>query len=87
MIMKQEKTKQACPYIILMIALLLAGALFLLIPPLQDKQRAAILVLVGVYVFWSIWYHFYRGDLDIKVILEYIIMAVLGAYLLLALVG
>jgi len=85
--MKQEKTKQIWPYTVLIVILLLAGALFLLVPPLQNKQRAAILVLAGIYVFWSIWYHLYRGDLDVKVVLEYIMMAVLGAYLLLALVG
>ena len=85
--MKQKKTKQIWPYIILVVILSLAGALFLLVPPLKNKQRAAILVLAGIYVFWSIWYHLYRGDLDVKVILEYIMMAVLGTYLLLALVG
>ena len=73
-------------YLILGVVLAVGVALFLFLPPIKYKKEVGILVMAAFYVLWSIWFHSKRGDLEIKIVLEYIIIAGLGAALLLSLI-
>jgi len=73
-------------YLILGVVLAAGVVLFLFLPPIKYKKEMGILMIAAFYLFWSIWFHSKRGDLEIKIILEYIVVAVLGAVLLWALI-
>jgi len=73
-------------YLILGVVLATGVVLFLFLPPIKYKKEMGILMIAAFYLFWSIWFHSKRGDLEIKIILEYIVVAVLGAVLLWALI-
>ena len=73
-------------YLILGVVLAAGVALFLFLPPIKYKKEVGVLAMAAFYIFWSVWFHSKRGDLEIKVVLEYIVIAVLGIVLLLALI-
>lgn len=82
--MNQER-KSWPAYLFLVLILVLAVGLFLFSPPLADKRRLIILALSAAYFIWGIVYHYRRGNLVVKVALEYLLIAVLGAVLLFSL--
>jgi len=82
----REKKNAIFDYLILGVVLAAGVALFLFLPPISYKKEVAVLAMVAFYIFWSIWFHGKKGDLDIKLVLEYIVVAVLGAILLLSLI-
>ena len=83
---KKSKRSTIVDYLILGVVLASGVILFLFLPPIKYKKEVGILVMAAFYVFWSIWFHSKRGDLEIKIVLEYIVVAVLGMVLLLALI-
>jgi len=85
--MKRKNRKSIiCDYLILGVVLAAGVALFLFLPPIKHKKEVGVLMMAAFYVFWSIWFHSKRGDLEIKIVLEYVVIAVLGVVLLLALI-
>jgi len=73
-------------YLILGVVLAIGVMLFLFLPPIKYKKEVGVLAMAAFYVFWSIWFHSKKGDLEIKIVLEYIVIAVLGVVLLLSLI-
>ena len=73
-------------YLILGVVLAIGVMLFLFLPPIKYKKEVGILVIAAFYIFWSIWFHNKRGGLEVKVVLEYIVIAALGVVLLLSLI-
>jgi hypothetical protein len=65
--------------------LLLGAAFFLLLPPLPGKREGTIIGLSAWYFAWSLWYQQKRGRLDIRIVLEYLVIAFLGAVVLFSL--
>lgn len=45
---------------------------------------AGVLVAASIYVAWGIIHHWHRGDLHLKVVLEYVGIAILGVVLALS---
>ncbi|MBP8590990.1 hypothetical protein KBI33_00790 [Candidatus Shapirobacteria bacterium] len=85
--MTTKKTSKAFPFDYLVLALILASAtiLFLYFPPLSGKREIAAVSLGIFYFLWGVWYHNRRGDLVLKIILEYLAVAALGVTALLIL--
>jgi len=83
---KKNRKSTVGDYLILGIVLAIGVMLFLFLPPIKYKKEVAVLVMAAFYVFWSIWFHSKRGDLEIKIVLEYIVIAALGVVLLLSLI-
>lgn len=48
-------------------------------------QLLVILVMVVFYVVWGFVYHYLRGDLEQKLILEYLLMAMIASFVYLVL--
>ena len=73
-------------YLILGVVLAIGVILFLFLPPIKYKKEVGVLVMAAFYIFWSIWFHSKKGNLEIRIVLEYIVIAALGVALLLALI-
>ncbi|MDD3532267.1 MAG: hypothetical protein PHR64_02910 [Candidatus Shapirobacteria bacterium] len=73
-------------YLILFLVLLFGAGAFLFLPPLPGKKEGVVVGLSLWYFVWSLWYQKKKDYLDIKIVLEYLLVAVLGAVLLLALI-
>ena len=82
----KEKKSAIFDYLILGVVLTIGVMLFLFLPPIKYKKEVGVLAMAAFYVFWSIWFHSKKGDLEIKIVLEYIVIAVLGVVLLLSLI-
>jgi len=44
----------------------------------HHSQRRIIYVTAGLYFLWSLYHHYRRGDLQLNIIIEYLIFALLG---------
>ncbi|MGI6775771.1 MAG: hypothetical protein ACOX5S_00500 [Patescibacteria group bacterium] len=86
--MKNKKENTVFPYEYLVLAIILASAAILLLyfPPLSGKREIVALSLGIFYFLWGIWHHSRRGDLVLKIILEYLAVAALGVAALLILI-
>ena len=73
-------------YLVLVAVLLLGAIAFLLLPPLPGKREGAIIGLSGWYFIWSLWYQQKKDQLSVRVVLEYLVVAILGAVLLFSLI-
>lgn len=82
----KEKRFDFWAYLILILVLLLGAGAFLFLPPLPGKKEGAVVGLSLWYFVWSLWYQQRKNHLDIKIIFEYLLMAILGAVVLLALI-
>lgn len=47
--------------------------------------KVAVVGLAGIYIFWGVIHHWQRGDLHIKIVLEYLGIAILGVALVFSL--
>jgi len=70
-------------YFILIVGLVLLAFLFFLFNANLNLQRL-IIILTGLYYFiWGVGHHFAQKDLHLKVVLEYLLIAVIGIIALL----
>ncbi|KUK83651.1 MAG: hypothetical protein XD98_0286 [Microgenomates bacterium 39_6] len=84
--MKKKANFSVLAYLILILVLLLGAAIFLLLPPLPGKKEGTIIGLSAWYFVWSLWYQRKKGRLDIRIVLEYLVIAFLGAIVLFSLI-
>ena len=86
--MKNKKENTVFPYEYLVLAIILASGAVLLLyfPPLSGKREIAAVSLGVFYFLWGIWHHSRRGDLILKIVLEYLVVAALGVAALLILI-
>ncbi|MGI6278491.1 MAG: hypothetical protein ACOYJ8_01615 [Patescibacteria group bacterium] len=84
--MKKKTKFSVSAYLILILVLLLGAAVFLLLPPLPGKKEGTIIGLSAWYFVWSLWYQQKKDHLDIRIVLEYLIIAFLGAVILFSLI-
>ncbi len=73
-------------YLVLVMVLFIGVIVFLLLPPLSEKKNWAIIALATWYFLWSLWYHYRKEELELRVILEYFVVSLLGAVLLFSLI-
>lgn len=79
-------TKDLSHYMVLF-GILMAGFVGLVLFP-YDKifQIAVTAGLVSSYVSWGIAHHFLHGDLHLKIVIEYLAVALLGFVIILSMV-
>ncbi|MBU4210542.1 hypothetical protein KKC08_04660 [Patescibacteria group bacterium] len=68
---------------ILLFLILLTGALFFLYFSFNSHyQRRVIYATGAAYCFWSLIHHYRRGDLQLSIVVEYILIALFATILL-----
>lgn len=64
-------------------AIIGTGLLGLLLLKFDRAAQIAVVILMSVfYIFWGMFHHYHDGNLTVKVIAEYILMATLVATIL-----
>jgi len=78
MIIFNEIKKHPVNYLILGIVFITAIILFLFFRQNFDAhdQRRIIYAISALYLFWSLYHHYRRGDLQLSIILEYVLLAI-----------
>jgi len=77
MIILKEIKKNPLDYIILAIILVVAFTLFFFFRQNFDfhNQRRVVYVTAALYLLWSLFHHYRRGDLQASIIIEYLLLA------------
>ena len=78
MIILNEIKKNPLDYIILAIIFIAAFALFFFFRQNFDShnQRRVIYATAALYLLWSLFHHYRRGDLQASIIVEYLLLAI-----------
>lgn len=78
-----EKNIHNIIHFLLLIFILSASVLAFLLFQGNHYFQLIIILMTGVaYVLWGILYHYYKHDLHLKVMLEYVVIAVVAVILL-----
>ncbi|MFA6007330.1 MAG: hypothetical protein WC784_01635 [Candidatus Shapirobacteria bacterium] len=77
MVIFREIKKHPLNYLILGIIFIISVILFLYFRQSFDAhdQRRVVYITAGLYLFWSLFHHYRRGDLQLSIILEYALLA------------
>ena len=77
MIIPKEVKQKPLEYIILLICLIIGFIFYILIG--DNQARRWIIYSVGVvYFVWSLYHHYQRGDLQLSIVVEYLLIILLG---------
>lgn len=80
--MKKENLKQILTYLALFVIIALGVFLFYLFIGFPDRQFLVILVTASAYFLWGIVHHLLEGDFHPKIVVEYLLIAILAVVLL-----
>lgn len=84
---KQIRLHQHLAHFILLLGVLILGAIAVLTLSLDRQMQQYAVMAIGIaYVLWGIFHHHIEGDLHPRVLLEYIIMAMLASSILLSII-
>ena len=72
-------------FLVLLVILDLAVAAFFVFSFNRTYQAAVVVIMGILYVLWGIIHHFLSEDLHLKVILEYVLIALLANLVILSL--
>lgn len=78
MVIFNEIKKHPINYLILGVILIVAALTFFYFRQNFDThdQRRVVYVTAALYLFWSLYHHYRRGDLQLSIILEYLLLAI-----------
>lgn len=76
-----EVKKYPGDFIVLGLVFLIAISCFLFFSYDSVIQRKVVLSLALSYFWWGIFHHWRKGSLNLKIILEYLFLAIFGAIL------
>ncbi|MDD4027045.1 MAG: hypothetical protein PHO75_02535 [Candidatus Shapirobacteria bacterium] len=77
MIIPKEVKQKPFEYIILLICLVIGFIFYILIG--DNQARRWIIYSVGiVYFAWSLYHHYQRGDLQLSIVVEYLLVILFG---------
>ena len=78
MIILNEIKKNPLDYLILAIIFITAFTLFFFFRQNFDShnQRRVIYATAALYLLWSLFHHYRRGDLQASIIIEYLLLAI-----------
>ena len=76
--MKNKSDSIVIDYLILSIALTIGVWLFYLNIGLTDVQYMIAKFLAVFYFLWGIIHHYHKGDFHLKIVIEYLVIAVLA---------
>lgn len=65
-------------YVSLLVVLLLSAVVIFLTPDEQRLHMGVIIFAACFYVFWAILHHLIHHDLHTKVVVEYVLIAMVG---------
>ena len=77
MIIFNEMKKNPLNYIIIGVIFIVSSLLFFYFRQNFDShdQRRVVYVTAALYLFWSLYHHYRRGDLQLSIIIEYLLLA------------
>ncbi len=77
MVIFNEIKKNPINYLILGLIFIIALVLFFYFRQNFDThdQRRLVYLTAALYLFWSLYHHYRRGDLQFSIILEYLLLA------------
>lgn len=80
--MQKIKSYHLFAYLTLLSLLGIGLWLFSIFSGLPDRQFLVVIVTAIVYFCWGIAYHLLEGDLHPKIVVEYLLIAILSIFLL-----
>jgi hypothetical protein len=69
-------------YLLLLFIVMIGTSLFYLSKGYADRQFLIVLGTALAYVFWGVSYHLAKGDFHPRIMIEYLLIAVLSIFLL-----
>jgi len=78
MLIPPEIKQKPIEYLSLACLLMLSAILFVAFRYDSHLQRRVIYATSAIYIFWSLLHHYRRGDLQLSIIIEYLLLALLG---------
>lgn len=82
MIIPPEVRKKPLEYIFLALFFIIGLCFYAFADVSASGRRFIVAVIAGGYFFWSLYHHFKRGDLNLSIIVEYLIIILFGIVLL-----
>lgn len=76
--MSKKDTSYLIDYIILSVAVTVSVWLFYFFVGLPDVQYLTAKLLAAFYVIWGGIHHYHKGDFHAKVVIEYLVIAILS---------
>jgi len=77
MIIPKEVKQKPIEYIVLLASLIFGLCLYFFID--NSQARRWIVYSVGIIYFcWSLYHHYKRGDLQISIVIEYLLIILIG---------
>ncbi len=70
-------------YLVLFLGL---GMGLILLFSLPDYKKEAVIGLCSFYFLWGVFHHWRASDLHIKIVLEYLLVALIGCIILLSVI-
>lgn len=85
--MKQKRKKQSfIDYTILLVLVVFILSLSILFGRNHQVFQIIGFILAGVHFIWGIWHHRRQGDLEKKIIIEYLLISLFGAIMVISLI-
>lgn len=82
MLLPPQVKQHPFEYLALFILLIVSAFVFLLAYPDSHLQRRVVYFASAAYFGWSLYHHHHRGDLQVSIIIEYLLFALLAILLL-----
>ena len=82
MIIPKEIRQKPFEYLVLVGIFLIGLIFYFFVPLVPHNRRLVVYCLAGSYFLWSLVHHHRRGDLNLSIILEYLVMSLFGIALL-----
>ncbi len=74
----KEIEQKPIEYISLAIFLLIGGLIYIFTP----NHDFALFIIGGSYFIWSLYHHYHRGDLQLSIVIEYLLFILLALIIL-----
>jgi hypothetical protein len=71
----REIKKHPLNYLILFLLFLFVGILLIVFRFDSHNQRRIVYLTAGLYLGWSLYHHYRRGDLSLSIFIEYLLLA------------
>lgn len=75
------------PHFLILLLILITGASTVLLFGFNRQyQIASVLATSFAYILWGLLHHSYHKDLEVEVVLEYVLIALFGATILISII-
>ena len=80
--MKKQQLLHLMHYLILVVILGIGLVLFWFFTGLPNRQYAVVIAISSLYFLWGIFHHLVEGDLHGRIVVEYLLIALMAVVLL-----